>query len=257
MKHGKNCGFFAPQKSIRWRSELVFGLKESLLAQLSRWSAKWHQDSLQVSENVGNFSKVNEAAAAYMVIAEGPKWLTKFSAWCCWAYDLTYALDDRTCRRKITRLADSSERPTPGLSVFLLFVWASMCSVWNDTNVWNQNQWVAFVRWVQSKVKTCDHSSFQPLALTENHSYWNIPHPRRTFNHAEEIPNTHQIKYFESNNAFVLLSSQPQIYYFLLIKGWNKNLLRSWSFIYHVKNTKSTKTIGFKHYMMSLIYKLS
>ena len=145
MKHGKNCGFFAPQKSIRWRSELVFGLKESILAQLSPWSAKWHQDSLQVSENVENFSKVNEAAAAYMVIAEGLKWLTKFSAWCCWACDLTYVLDDRSCRRKITRLADSSERPTPGLSVFLLFVWASMCSVWNDTNVWNQNQWVAFV----------------------------------------------------------------------------------------------------------------
>lgn len=165
MKHGKNCGFFAPQKSIRWRSELVFGLKESILAQLSPWSAKWHQDSLQVSENVANFSKVNEAAAAYMVIAEGLKWLTKFSAWCCLAYDLTYALDDRSCRRKITRLADSSERPTPGLSVFLLFVWASMCSVWNDTNVWGQNQWVAFVHWVQSKVKTCDHSSF-------NHWRW-------------------------------------------------------------------------------------
>lgn len=116
MKHGKNCWFFAPQKSIRWRSELVFGLKESILAQLSPWSAKWHQDSLQVSENLENFSKVNEAAAAYMVIAEGLKWLTKFSAWCCWACDLTYALDNRSCRRKITRLADSSERPTPGLS---------------------------------------------------------------------------------------------------------------------------------------------
>lgn len=117
MKHGKNCGFFAPQKSIRWRSELVFGLKESILAQLSPWSAKWHQDSLQVSENVENFSKVNEAAAAYM----GLKWLTKFSAWCCWAYDLTCALDDRSCRRKITRLADSSwETHTWTVSLFVI-----------------------------------------------------------------------------------------------------------------------------------------